>query len=635
MANKAFQLNSLATSKIRLNSLWPYAAIFLLALVLRLIYLAEILDQPIITILLGDAESYDAWAREILQKGWIGERTFYQAPFYPYFLALIYTLGSQDFILVRLVQLIVGAISCVLLARAGSYFFERKSGLLAGALLALYPPALFFDLLIQKAVLGMFFMCALLYLMGKAAHGQELDKVQPGVWLLMGFVLACFGLVRENALILIPVVGIWLVCHFRKSGWQRITIQGLFLFIGLAIVFSPVTLRNYVVGGEFVLTTSQLGSNFYIGNSKNADGFYRPLIWNHSDWKFERTDAQTLAEKDLGRKLTPNEVSNYWLEKTLAQIRQDPARWLRLMGRKWLLTWNALEISDSESIYVHYHYSRLLNILGTIFNFGILCPLAIVGVFLTWRDRKQLWGLYGVWLCFAASVALFFVFDRYRHPMSAVMLLFAAGGLTMIYQYIQAKQIKPLAMGALLTAPFAVMINWPMVSKVTIEAPTYFNIGYELEQRGELEQARTFYQRSLDMVDSNTLVHNNLGMVAMKQNRPDDALRHFYAAVAAKPDNWGARVNLGIVLWEMGRKSEAVAQYEQVLSAEPGYNPSLYYNIACFHSLGGRTAEGMAWLRKAIEHGYDKRDLMERDPDLENLRHLPEFYEILREIDQQ
>jgi hypothetical protein len=43
----------------------------------------------------------------------------------------------------------------------------------------------------------------------------------------------------------------------------------------------------------------------------------------------------------------------------------------------------------------------------------------------------------------------------------------------------------------------------------------------------------------------------------------------------------------------------------------------------------------MAWLRKAIEHGYDKRDLMERDPDLENLRHLPEFYEILREIDQQ
>jgi lipopolysaccharide biosynthesis regulator YciM len=80
----------------------------------------------------------------------------------------------------------------------------------------------------------------------------------------------------------------------------------------------------------------------------------------------------------------------------------------------------------------------------------------------------------------------------------------------------------------------------------------------------------------------------------------------------------------------MGRKDEAVLQYEQVLRADPDYNPSLYYNIACFHSLGGRTAEGLFWLRKAIEHGYDKWDLLRSDPDLENLRQRPEFSEILR-----
>ena len=151
----------------------------------------------------------------------------------------------------------------------------------------------------------------------------------------------------------------------------------MFLAIGLTVVFFPVTLRNYIVGEEFVLTTSQLGPNFYIGNNKDATGFYRPLIWDRSDWKFERIDAQNLAEKDLGRELTPNEVSDYWLAEALSDMREDPANWLRLMGKKWLMVWNSVEISDSESIYAHFRFSNLLNSLGQVFHFGVLFPLAI------------------------------------------------------------------------------------------------------------------------------------------------------------------------------------------------------------------------------------------------------------------
>ncbi len=225
------------------------------------------------------------------------------------------------------------------------------------------PLLLFFDLLLQKAVLGIFFMCLLLFLLSKATSHDN-SRRQPGVWILIGVVLACFALVRENALILIPAVGAWLIFYNWKSGWKQILIKGACVVLGLTIVFFPVTLRNYVVGGEFILTTSQMGPNFFIGNSKEATGFYRPLIWDRSDWKFERVDAQNLAEKALGRKLTPNEVSDYWLSETLGQIRQDPLRWLRLMGKKWLMTWNAVEISDSESIYAHYRYSSLLRAAG-------------------------------------------------------------------------------------------------------------------------------------------------------------------------------------------------------------------------------------------------------------------------------
>lgn len=621
MTSKRPLLSNDSTASSRLKGTWPYLAIFLFALTLRLVYLFEIIDQPIISILLGDAESYDTWAQEIVQKGWIGERTFYQAPFYPHFLALIYTLASRDFILIRLTQALIGSAACVLLAGAGARFFNQKSGWIAGILLSLYAPALFFDLLIQKAVLGMFFMCLLLFLMSKTLHSQS-QRLQPEIWVLVGIVLACFALVRENALILVPAVGLWLIFYFHKDGLKKILTRALFLAIGLTVIFFPVTLRNYVVGGEFVLTTSQLGPNFYIGNSKEATGFYRPLIWDRSDWKYERADAQTLAEQAIGRELTPNEVSDYWLDKALTDIRENPSGWLKLMGKKWLMTWNATEISDSESIYAHYRFSKLLSALGQISHFGVLLPLAIIGICLNWQKRKEWGGLVWLWFCFAASVALFFVFSRYRYPMTAIMLLFAAAGITSLYRHITTKQFTSIACSVIIALLFATLVN---LSRDAMEAPTHYNIGYELERRGELAKAKEAYLTSLSIDNSSTLTHNNLGMVAMKQNRPGDALRHFRDAVKTKPDNWDARVNLGIVLSQLGQKGEAVEQYETVVRNNPDYNPSLYYNIACYYSLEGEIEEGMKWLQGAIEHGYSNWELIQTDPDLQNLRKHPGF----------
>jgi len=627
MAKKPSRSESAAVSAPRLDKAWPYAAIFLFALAIRLVYLYEISDQPIISILLGDAESYDAWAQEIVDKGWIGDRTFYQAPFYPYFLALLYTIGGRDFILVRIAQILIGSASCVLLASAGARFFNQKTGLVAGGLLALYAPAVFFDLLLQKAILGMFFMCLLLFLLSRTT-GQPGSQRQPGTWLLIGVCLACFALVRENALILIPAVGVWMIMAFRSDGWQQVFVKGLLLGVGLCLVFLPVTMRNYVVGGEFVLTTSQLGPNFYIGNNSAATGFYEPLVEGHSDWKFERSDAKELAEAALGEELTPNQVSDYWLGEAIKDMRDNPLGWLKLMGKKWLLVWNSTETGDSESIYAHYRFSRLLSLLGQVFQFGVLLPVAILGICLSWRNRKHVWGLVWLWMCFAGSVALFFVFARYRHPMNAITLLFAASGLTCACQLFVEKRFKPLVLGVLTAIPFAACANWPIVSRAKMEAPTHFNIGYEMERRNELDAAKDAYLLSV-AIESNTLAYNNLGMVAMKQGQPREAILYFSEAVKARPNNWNARVNLGIVLSQMGRKAEAIEQYREVVKNQPDYNPSLYYNIACYYAVQGQLIRGMEWLKKAVLHGYDNWDLIRTDPDLQNLRRLPEYRDLI------
>ena len=50
----------------------------------------------------------------------------------------------------------------------------------------------------------------------------------------------------------------------------------------------PVGLRNKAVGGEFHLTTSQLGPNFYIGNHAGAIGTYEALVVGHGSAADER-----------------------------------------------------------------------------------------------------------------------------------------------------------------------------------------------------------------------------------------------------------------------------------------------------------------------------------------------------------
>ena len=59
------------------------------------------------------------------------------------------------------------------------------------------------------------------------------------------------------------------------------------LLAGLAFVLLPVGLRNRSVGGEYSLTTFQIGPNFYIGSNADATGRYRPLVRGHETPQFE------------------------------------------------------------------------------------------------------------------------------------------------------------------------------------------------------------------------------------------------------------------------------------------------------------------------------------------------------------
>ena len=291
-------------------------AIAVLALILRLIYIWQISYAPFFHLRLGDAAEYHQWALRIVGGDWRGEGVFYQAPLYPYFLAAVYSVFGDGVAMVRFIQAVIGAGSCVLLAAAGISLFGRW-GAIAGVLLAIYPSAIFLDGLLEKTALVTFFTAALLCLIAGRIKFREF---------IVGVVLGLLALSRENALLLAIPVLLWFVIAERRP-----RAAAAFL-VGCALVLLPVGLRNYAVGGEFHLTTSQFGPNFYIGNHAGANGLYDPLVPGHGSVADERADATRIAEEAEGRTLSAGEVSSV-LDVTRSGVHSRAARRLAAAAR--------------------------------------------------------------------------------------------------------------------------------------------------------------------------------------------------------------------------------------------------------------------------------------------------------------
>ena len=370
------------------NRFW-FATIFAIAFALRLIYLFQIESIPLFYHLAGDARTYHEWGQRIAAGDWLGAGVFYQAPLYPYFLGILQFFFGETLWLARLVQITLGALSCSLIFLIGQQLFSRDAGIISGFILAGYGPALFFDGLIEKSILDLFLLTAILFLIFCVS-----DEMKPAKWFGVGAVLGLLALSRENALILVLVVPCWIAFSSAAlSPTARLRRIGLF-FAGLVLVLLPVGLRNLAVGGEFKLTTSQLGPNFYIGNNPAADGTYKSIRAMIGEPQLEGPDAKRLAERELQRSLSPGEVSSYWLGKSFDYVKTQPFDWLRLLAKKWVLVWNGREIEDSDDFYIYRQWSSLLGVLGRLNHFGVLAPFAAVGLLVSLGQWRRLWLLY-------------------------------------------------------------------------------------------------------------------------------------------------------------------------------------------------------------------------------------------------
>jgi tetratricopeptide (TPR) repeat protein len=613
----------------------PFAvAIFLVSLTVRLVHLFQIRRAPFFTLLMGDAQSYHAWAQRLAAGDWIGSDVFYQAPLYPYFLGLVYTLLGEAPMTVRLCQAVIGSLACVWLAFAAWRLFSRPAGIAAGLMLAFYAPAIFFDGLIQKSVLDVFFISLTLWIVSEivvrtpvgsgfppplARDQGELRRDTPKrqrreggsrslsrMFLVLGLTMGALCLTRENALVLVAVVFAWILgrreVRLKADATDGgPTARAAFAFaLGLAIVLVPVSLRNYAVGGDFYLTTSQFGPNFYIGNNETASGTYQPLRFGHGDPKYERQDARELAEQAADRRLTPAEVSRYWTWRALQYIWTQPGDWLELMGRKILLAWNAAEVADTEDQVSYADWSVVLRIASRVWHFGVLAPLALFGIWATWPRRVELALLYLLPAAYVLALIAFAVMARYRYPLVPFLILFASAGVTSIGQLLRATPRRRLVSGLAAAILFAAFCNWPLYSMTEMRAITESNVGTELQAQGKLEEAIALYRAALARDPNDAVTRSNLGTALVAKGQLDEAIAQYRAALDLAPNDADSHYNLANALMARGKLVDAAGHFQEALRIDPGLAEA-YLNLGNALVALGQTEEAADHYRRAIE----------------------------------
>ena len=320
--------------------------------------------------------------------------TAQQPPLYPILLAAIFKLEGS-FTLTSLaialaVNCLAGALTAVLILRAGQQYFPPGVGLVAGWLWAVWPyEALVAMPLANYALSALFAMAWLLYVPNLLRSERKRPWVAAGAF-------AGAGLLLNPSLGVLPVASIpWM--HSRRGLPVRIVLA----MATCVLVVVPWTLRNYRTLHRLIPVRDNFGLELFLGN--------RPGMSGTVDFTedFPTLDARRYAE--LGEVRFMDEKQ----EQALAFIREQPLQFLARLVRRIFAFWTAP---------VPYWWA----ILSALSWWGAVLALRQP------REREVGVFLLLIFLLMPAVYYLTHFWPTYRHPIEPLMLLAAGNALVPI-----------------------------------------------------------------------------------------------------------------------------------------------------------------------------------------------------------
>jgi tetratricopeptide (TPR) repeat protein len=322
------------------------------------------------------------------------------------------------------------------------------------------------------------------------------------------------------------------------------------------------------------------------GWSATAEGIDRT-------WSGGYEQAIRLAEEALGRHpLKRSEVSEYWYAQGWKEIAADPGHFVWLLFRKLCLTFNGYEIPNNQNIYLVRDYAPIMKPLmfaGPIyFPYGIVAPLALIGLALSLRRWKKFTLLYVFLAAYIGTLLFFFITARFRQPFLPVLLLFASYAVVEAYGFVRKRRFMPLVIAGIAFIALLFETNHNMMGSLESRISSYdhFMLGTVYEGEDKPELARVEYEKSLQVWPGQASAMVNLGILEARQGQNERAARYFSAAISTDSSLFQPYLNLAVIYGRMGKDDQAVQVLERARDRYP-VNPDIQTQLAlAYYRLG-------------------------------------------------
>ena len=370
-------------------------------------------------------------------------------PLYPSFLAACRALFGDAPRAVALLQALLSAGTCAMIARLG-LFVSRPAGLAAGFLSACSATLIVYSAQILTDTLSLFMLTAAFL---ATVHFLQ----RPSLAMAAGIGVAAglaFG-VRPGVALLLPAMAVLILARTIRTDFRRAVISAVLFCVLAALPVTPLVVRNYVYFDRFALTSQsgvhlanwivpllrqrQDGTPYEVSvNKMNAafdaavkrapDAFRDPFQQSSLYTSLARAELSSISALTFIQAWTEGAATNLLAPAALGDPRvrtMEKPSFFATPGQSMLeRTINYFQSSSAAFAIV-----MIAGVAGSVLSIA----LAAIGFFLLCRERAS-------WAALAAAPVVYFLLlsgpiasAKYRMPMEPSLIVLAGIGLAALW----------------------------------------------------------------------------------------------------------------------------------------------------------------------------------------------------------
>jgi len=247
----------------------------------------------------------------------------------------------------------------------------------------------------------------------------------------------------------------------------------------------------------------------------------------------------------------------------------------------------------------------------------LLCLVTILGLmglafYIARRNRLISFGILWFFINLAVESSVIGLAMIFEHRLYFPMLGFALIVSYLVFHFLSNRRSWAIIISAVIVLSLGTATHlrnrvwqdgislWSdAVSKNPQSYSGHNNLGVDLSKQDRTEEAIRHFSEALRIKPEYAIAHTGLGFALAKQGKTAEAISHFFEALRIDPLHVVAHTNLGNVFFAQGRLEKAISYYSRALQINPEYAEA-HNNLGNALDKQGRATEAIKHFSEAL-----------------------------------